>query len=45
MPQPRISSHLPVSDRISTSAEGSVNGKYDGRNLTLISFPNKLWRI
>ena len=27
IPQPRISSHFPESDNISTSAEGSVNGK------------------
>ena len=29
IPQPRISSHLPSSDKISTSADGSVNGKYE----------------
>ena len=40
IPQPRISSHLPSSDKISTSAEGSVKGKYEGLNLTLISLPN-----
>ena len=32
-PQPNTSSHFPSLDRISTSADGSVKGKYDGRNL------------
>jgi len=32
-PHPSISSHLPSFDKISTSAEGSVNGKYEGLNL------------
>ena len=27
IPQPNISSHLPFSDKISTSADGSVKGK------------------
>ena len=27
IPQPRISNHFPFSDKISTSADGSVNGK------------------
>ena len=27
IPQPKISSHFPESDKISTSADGSVNGK------------------
>ena len=27
IPQPSISSHFPESDKISTSADGSVNGK------------------
>jgi hypothetical protein len=40
IPHPSISSHLPSSDKISTSAEGSVNGKYDGLNLNFISLPN-----
>ena len=34
---PKISSHLPFSDKISTSADGSVKGKYDGLNLNLTS--------
>ena len=33
IPQPRISNHFPSSERISTSADGSVKGKYDGLNL------------
>ena len=37
MPHPRISNHLPSFDKISTSAEGSVNGKYEGLNLNLMS--------
>ena len=41
MPHPNISSHFPFSDNISTSAEGSVNGKYDGLNLILTPSPNK----
>ena len=45
IPQPRISSHFPFSDKISTSAEGSVNGKYDGRNLISTFLPNKLLRM
>ena len=32
-PQPRISIHLPSEDNISTSADGSVKGKYEGLNL------------
>ena len=39
MPHPKISSHFPFSDNISTSAEGSVNGKYEGLNLILTSSP------
>ena len=31
IPQPKISSQRPDSERTSTSADGSVNGKYDGR--------------
>ena len=41
-PQPNTSSHLSPSDNISTSAEGSVNGKYEGLNLISISFPNSV---
>ena len=37
IPQPMTSSHLPLSSRISTSAEGSVNGKNDGRKRTVNS--------
>ncbi len=33
MPQPRTSSHLPSLRFTSTSAEGSVNGKNEGRKL------------
>ena len=40
IPHPNISSHFPFSDNISTSADGSVNGKYDGLNLISISSPN-----
>jgi len=29
MPHPKTSSHLQFSERMSTSAEGSVNGKYE----------------
>ena len=43
MPQPKISNHSPFSDKISTSAYGSVNGKYEGRNLISISFPAYLY--
>ena len=39
MPQPRISSHLSPKS-ISTSAEGSVNGKNDGLKRNLILSPN-----
>ena len=39
-PHPSISSHLPSFDKISTSAEGSVNGKYEGLNLNSTSSPN-----
>ena len=41
IPQPKISSHLPSSDKMSTSAEGSVNGKYDGLNLISVLLSNK----
>ena len=37
MPHPKTSSHLPFSERMSTSAEGYVNGKYEGLNLICIS--------
>ena len=37
----KISSHFPDSDNISTSADGSVNGKYEGLNLISTSLPNK----
>ena len=40
-PHPSISSHLPFLDLISTSADGSVKGKYDGLKRTSTSFPNK----
>ena len=51
MPHPKISTQpvclqkaqpLPpqMSQLISISAEGSVNGKYDGRNLIFVSVPN-----
>ena len=30
VPQPSISSHLPSFEQISTSADGSVKGKYEG---------------
>jgi len=39
MPQPRTSSHLPL-NFISNSADGYVNGKYEGLNLISISLPN-----
>ena len=39
-PHPRISSQLPSFDKMSTSAEGSVNGKYEGLNLNSTSLPN-----
>ena len=39
-PHPSISSHLPSLDKISTSAEGSVKGKYEGLNLNSTSSPN-----
>ena len=40
IPQPKISSHLPSFDKISTSAEGSVKGKYEGLNLIDVLSPN-----
>ena len=42
IPHPKISNHFPSSDKISTSAEGSVNGKYEGLNRISIFFPNIL---
>ena len=42
MPHPKISSHLLSLESISTSADGSVNGKYEGLNLNFTSLPNKL---
>ena len=39
-PHPRISNHLSP-NRTSTSAEGSVNGKYEGRKRNFVSSPNK----
>ena len=44
-PHPRISSHFPSFDRISTSAEGSVNGKYEGLNLNSTLSPNNEYII
>ena len=44
-PHPRISSHLPSFDKISTYAEGSVNGKYEGLNLNSTSSPKSEWII
>ena len=41
IPQPNISNHSFDSDRISTSADGSVKGKYDGLNLIFALLPNK----
>ena len=41
IPQPNISNHFPSFDSISTSAEGSVNGKYEGLNLISILFPKR----
>ena len=41
IPHPKISNHFVSSNRTSTSAEGSVNGKYEGRNLTSTFLPNK----
>ena len=41
IPQPKISSHFPSVDKISTSADGSVKGKYDGLNLIFVSSPNR----
>ena len=41
IPHPSISSQSPFSDNISTSADGSVNGKYDGLNLISLSSPNR----
>ena len=38
IPQPRISTIYFHIDLISTSADGSVNGKYDGLNLNSTSF-------
>ena len=54
MPQPSISTHpvflqnehpLPpqIWQDMSISAEGSVNGKYDGRSLICVSLPNISW--
>ena len=40
IPQPNISSHFPESDKISTSADGSVKGKYEGLNLNSTSLSN-----
>ena len=40
-PQPSISSHFPSLDNMSTSAEGSVKGKYEGLNLNSIPSPNR----
>ena len=40
-PQPKISSHFPSLDSISTSADGSVKGKYDGLNLISTCSPNR----
>ena len=34
MPQPNTSNHLPLERITSTSAEGSVNGKNEGRKRT-----------
>ena len=42
IPHPKISNHSSFSHRISTSADGSVKGKYDGRNLSFISLSKKL---
>src|SRR5690606_3031927 len=50
IPQPKISTHpeplhklqpapLQIEQEISISAEGSVNGKYDGRKRTLVPSP------
>ena len=39
MPQPSTSNHFPSFDNISTSADGSVKGKYEGRNLNSTSLP------
>ena len=41
IPHPKISSHLPSADKISTSADGYVKGKYEGLNLIFESFPNR----
>ena len=40
IPHPSISSHSPSFDKISTSAEGSVNGKYECLNLSSTFSPN-----
>ena len=37
--------YFPLFDKISTSAEGSVNGKYEGLNLNLMSSPNNEYMI
>ena len=44
-PHPSISSHLPSFDKISTSAEGSVKGKYEGLNLNSTLSPNNEYII
>ena len=41
MPQPPSSNHDPSGSEMSNSAEGSVNGKYEGRRRDFTSPPKK----